>query len=125
MKDWSDKTILIAEDDTINYNLLNIMLRPTKVKVEWAKNGLEAVNIFKENPKICAILMDIQMPVMDGNEASFKIREISRDVPIIVISAYTSMDVKLKAKEAGTNEFINKPVQSGRLISVIDKFITN
>jgi len=65
------------------------------------------------------------MPVMDGNEASFKIREISKDVPIIVISAYTSMDVKMKAKEAGTNEFINKPVQAARLISVIDKFVSN
>ena len=123
MRDWSDKTILIAEDDTINFNLLSIMLRSTKIKVLWAKNGLEAVNLFSENNFIDAILMDIQMPVMDGHEASFKIREISKQVPIIVISAYTSMDIKLKAKEAGTNEFINKPVQSERLLEIIEKYL--
>jgi two-component system, cell cycle response regulator DivK len=123
MKDWSDKTILIAEDDTINFNLLSIMLRSTKIKVLWAKNGLEAVNLFSGNNTINAILMDIQMPVMDGNEASLRIRQINKQVPIIVISAYTSMDVKLRAKEVGTNEYINKPVQSTRLVEIIEKYL--
>ena len=124
MKDWTGKTILIAEDDTINYNLLNIMLRPVKANIVWAKNGLEAVNQFNEDPTIHAILMDIQMPVMDGNEAILRIREFNKEVPIIVISAYTSMDIKEKALKAGANEFINKPVQSSRLIDTIDKLIS-
>jgi len=122
MRDWSGFTILIAEDDTINYNLLKIMLRPTKSNVVWAKNGQEAVDLFKNN-RINAILMDIQMPVMDGNEASFRIREIDKKVPIIVISAYTSMDIRQRAKEAGTNEFINKPVQAARLLDIIEKYL--
>lgn len=123
MKNWSDKTILIAEDDTINFNLLKIMLRPTQVNVLWAKNGLEAVNQFNNHQNIDAVLMDIQMPVMDGHEASSLIREKDKKVPIIVISAYTSMDVKQKALNAGTNEFINKPVQAGRLIEIIDRYM--
>lgn len=123
MKDWSDKTILIAEDDSINFNLLKIMLRPTNANILWAKNGLEAVTQFNENGSVNAVLMDIQMPVMDGHEATRKIRETSNDVPIIVISAYTSTDVKQKAREAGTNEFLNKPVQVNRLIEVIEKYL--
>jgi|WetSurMetagenome_2_1015567.scaffolds.fasta_scaffold31042_3 CheY-like chemotaxis protein len=123
MNDWSDKTILIAEDDTINFNLLSIMLRPTKINVLWAKNGLEAVNLFSGTSSINAVLMDIQMPVMDGNEASFRIRRINKKVPIIVISAYTSRDVKQRAIEAGTNEFINKPVQAERLIEIVEKYL--
>ena len=80
--------------------------------------------MFLEEQKIDAILMDIQMPVMDGNEATSKIREADKDVPIIVISAYTSMDVKMKAREVGSNEFINKPVQAAKLLEIIDKYIS-
>jgi CheY-like chemotaxis protein len=123
MRDWSDKTILIAEDDTINYNLLNIMLRPTKINVLWAKNGVEAVDIFFKNSKVGAILMDIQMPVMDGNEATARIREKNKEVPVIVISAYTSKEVRQKAADAGSNEFINKPVQSERLLQIIESYL--
>jgi CheY-like chemotaxis protein len=123
MNDWKDRSILIAEDDVINFNLLNIMLRSTGINVIWAKNGLEAVTLFEENPGINVILMDIQMPVMDGNVASVKIREINQSVPIIVISAYTSFDIRQKAKEAGTNEFINKPVQSSHLLDVVAKYL--
>lgn len=123
MRNWSEKTILIAEDDKINFNLISIMLRPTNINVKWAKNGLEAVDCFTGDEKIDAILMDIQMPEMDGNEASIRIREMDKDVPIIVISAYTSTDVKLKAREAGTNEFLNKPVQANRLLNIIEKYL--
>jgi CheY-like chemotaxis protein len=123
IKNWEDRLILIAEDDVINFNLLSIMLRPTRIKVIWAKNGLEAVNYFKENSNIDIILMDIQMPVLDGNEAANQIREMDMKVPIVVISAYTSVDVRQRAKEVGTNEFINKPVQSTLLIDVIEKYI--
>jgi len=123
MRDWRNKTILIAEDDSINYNLLNIILRQTGARVVWAQNGLEAFNIYiKEKETIDAILMDIQMPVMDGHESSYKIRQLSPDVPIIVISAYTSAEVKSKAAEVGTNEFLNKPVNAGILLETIEKF---
>jgi CheY-like chemotaxis protein len=124
MKDWKYRSILIAEDDIINFNLLNIMLRSTGIKVIWAKNGLEAVTLFLQNQDIDIILMDIQMPVMDGNEATAKIREINQVIPIVVISAYTSTDIRQKAKEAGTNEFINKPVHSTHLIGVIEKYFS-
>lgn len=123
MRNWAGRKILIAEDDAINFNLLSIMLRSTDIKIIWAKNGLEAVDFFAGNRNVDLILMDIQMPIMDGNEASLRIRELDKQVPIIVISAYTSMDVKLRAKEVGANEFLNKPVQSANLLGVIEKYM--
>ncbi len=121
--DWKDKTFLIAEDDEINYNLLKIILKQTGAKIIWAQNGLEALNIFGKENLIDLILMDIQMPIMDGHEASFKIRKIDKKVPIIVVSAYTTFEVRERAREVGTNDFINKPVQVNSLLDTISKYV--
>jgi len=121
MNEWKNKTILVADDDLVNFKLMNFMLKQTGANVIWAKNGQEAVNLT-EKGKVDAIIMDVQMPVMDGNEAASKIREINQNVPIIILSAYTSRDLKLWTQQGGSNGYLNKPVHPDNLFGTIDKF---
>jgi len=120
MNEWKNKTILVAEDDLINFKLMNFMLKKTGANIVWAKNGEEAVQASKRD-KVDAILMDIQMPVMDGQEAATKIREINKDVPIIILSAYTSNELKSWTDKGVSNGFLNKPVQADKLVGTIEK----
>ncbi len=88
----SDKTILIVEDDNSNYMLLDKLLTLENANTIWAKNGEESIEIFKENKNIDLILMDLKMPVMDGYEATRQIKQLSKKLPIIALTAYTESE---------------------------------
>jgi signal transduction histidine kinase/CheY-like chemotaxis protein len=114
----SDKVILIAEDVEINYMLISELLSPTKVKLIWAKNGAEAVHLHQtEKPNL--ILMDLQMPVMNGYEAISAIRGKDPYVPIVTQTAFVMNSEKERSFEAGANDFISKPIKPKELISTI------
>ncbi len=121
MNNWKDKTILIAEDDSINFRLMNFMLKKTGATVVWAKNGQEALNMVNAGD-IDAILMDVQMPVMDGPEAASKIRLIDKKVPIVILSAYNSSDLDSSSISETTNDFLNKPVKADKLFLTMEKY---
>ncbi len=111
------KTLLIAEDTESNYQLLESALTKS-YHLLHATNGKEAVNMFKEhNPD--AVLMDLKMPVLDGFGATRQIREINRDVPIIAVTAYAYDTDKIKAFEAGCNDYIPKPIDVKMLRGVL------
>lgn len=120
---WSDKTILIAEDDESNFLYFNKLLSETNIKIIQAKNGIEAVEKFKENnPDL--ILMDIKMPKMDGLEATRLIRQTNPNIPIIAQTAFSlGCDEKL-SKIAGCNEYIEKPINKYYFFSLLHKFLT-
>lgn len=120
MNEWKNKSILVADDDMINFKLMNYMLKKTGANIVWAKNGQEAVSALKSD-KFDAVLMDIQMPVMNGTEAALKIRETNKEIPIIILSAYTSNELKSWSEQTGTNGFLNKPVQADKLFGTIEK----
>ncbi|HAG17090.1 MAG TPA: hypothetical protein DCG69_11325 [Bacteroidales bacterium] len=104
-------TILIAEDDVVSYDLLRIYLKPYNVKLLWAKNGIEAIDIFSRNrTSIDLILMDIKMPVLSGYEATKEIKLMSPTVPIIAQTAYAIHNEKEIAFEAGCDDYVTKPI---------------
>lgn len=105
------KTILVAEDDEINFIYTNVLIKGSTTKVLHAWNGEEAVRMSKENPDIFAVLLDLKMPVMDGFEAARQIREFRRELPILAVTAFSGGDERQRAKEAGCDEFITKPIQ--------------
>ena len=115
--------ILIAEDNEINYTLLNEMMNPTRVVIHWAKNGSEALDLLTKNENISLILMDINMPVMDGITATRKIREKKINIPIIFQTAYDSKENKENCIAAGGNEYLNKPIQWDKLYMVLKKYL--
>lgn len=96
--DWSSKTILIAEDTEMNYLFLVEALKPSNVKLLRAKDGEEAIEIFKNNPEIDLILMDINMPKLDGFETTREIKKINKDIPIIAQTALNIEDAREKIK---------------------------
>ena len=115
--------ILIAEDVESNFLYLNAVLSKINAKIFWAKNGLEAVEIFKNEAVIDLILMDLQMPEMNGFEATQAIKQINNDIPIIAQTAFAMSDDREKAILSGCNDYLSKPIRSNDLLSVVRKYL--
>lgn len=115
--------ILIAEDDEISKNLFSIYVRDFSKQIYKVKNGVEAVKVCRNNQDIDLVLMDIEMPLLDGFEASRQIREFNKTVIIIAQTAYSFIGNKEKALAAGFNDFISKPISKPALIEIIKKHI--
>ena len=115
--------VLVVEDNDVNRLFMKAVLEELECQVEFAHNGKEAVEKVRENDfDVC--LMDLQMPVMSGFEATSIIRrDISKELPIIAVSAAVLLEDKKKAKEAGVNDFLEKPVNINKLIASINKSI--
>jgi PAS domain S-box-containing protein len=122
-KTGESAVILIAEDDESNSTLLITILKQASLKYLLAFNGKEAVEFCMTHPEISVVLMDIKMPVMDGLEATRKIKELRKDLPIVGVTAYAMTGDKEKALEAGCDEYLTKPVKYDLLLSVINKFL--
>lgn len=117
-------TILIAEDEAINFLFLKILLKKQidlGCAIIHAKNGAEAVEICKKNDDINLVLMDLKMPVMDGFEAVKLIKEIRPKLPIVAQTAFSSIEDKEKVFAAGFNDFLSKPINKEALIDVINR----
>ena len=116
---WADKRILVAEDVESNFQLIEHLLKKTRVEVLWAKNGKEAMEMCSNGRKIDVILMDIQMPVMDGYIATKKILKMKKGIPIIAQTAYALGHDKEKILTAGFSDLLTKPIQHSELIQKI------
>lgn len=115
--------ILIAEDVESNYLYLSAVLSKIKAKVYWAKNGKEAVDIFKKEEDIDLILMDLQMPEMNGYEATKIIKKTDPKLPIIAQTAFAMSDDREKALDAGCDDYLAKPIKSKDLLHIVGKYI--
>lgn len=121
---WKGKTILVAEDKKINYEIIRESVNGTQVEVLWAKNGKEAIEMVKENQNINLVLMDIQMPVMDGLEATRKIKLIKESIPVIAQTAYALPQDSFRCIDAGCDDYIAKPIPLDEFLIKIDKYIS-
>ncbi|MFB9271512.1 MULTISPECIES: ATP-binding protein [Flavobacteriaceae] len=115
--------ILIAEDDEISFVYLESVLEDIIANLYRAKDGLTAVELAKRTKVIDLIFMDIKMPQLNGFEATEEIRKFNKDVIIIAQSAFTQENYKQRAKDAGCNAFISKPVNKQKLLALISKVI--
>jgi two-component system, cell cycle response regulator DivK len=120
--DWSEKTILVAEDVPTNYMLIEAVLCRTKVNLIWARNGQEAVEKCLDNQNIDLVLMDIQMPVMNGMEATRSILKFRNSLPIIAQTAFTFNYEAEKIRKVGCREVLTKPISPEALISCIHDY---
>ena len=120
---YKDKTILIAEDEYNNFNLLKILLKQTNAKVIWARNGDEALRLLKKEKGIDIILMDIKMPVKNGIDATKEIRSVNSLIPIIAQTAHALEGDRIKAIIAGCNDYIAKPIQKFNLFETLNKYL--
>ncbi len=120
--DWSDKIILIAEDVETSNRYYKAALSRTNAKLLWAKNGKEAIDLVKKNKKIDIVLMDLHMPELNGFKATRKIKDLKKDIPIIVQTAYILAGEEEMSYEVGCDEFLAKPIKFNTLLSTIEKY---
>lgn len=123
--DWEKTTILIAEDDDNGFTYLTHLLEKTKAKIIRATNGkeaVEAVNFHKEN--IDVILMDLQMPELNGLEATRRIKKNYAEIAVIAQTAFAMEDDRTKCIEAGCDDYITKPLNAENLLAKIAQFIS-
>ena len=121
---WEGKLFLIAEDDKFSYKFLEGFLKQTKADVIRAADGREAVEICRRNHNIDLILMDIQMPEMNGLTATEEIKKFNSEIPIIAQTANAINEEKVRCLEAGCDDFITKPVNISELFEKIDKWLS-
>lgn len=122
--DLSGKTILIAEDVDTNFQLIKTMLRQTNARLLHAPDGLIAVDMAVSDPHPDIILMDIQMPNMDGVEAMLKIRHQGISVPIIAITAFALQGEGKYYTEVGFDAYLSKPLSNEKLLETVKFFMT-
>lgn len=115
-------TILIAEDEESNFIYLKEVLDSQNMEVLHANNGKDAVEQCADNKEIDLVLMDINMPILNGLEATRQIKKINPQLPIIAQTAYTSPEDIAKTREAGCDGFLSKPINRRELFHWIKKF---
>lgn len=115
-------SVLLVEDNELNMEIAKFIIENEGAKVTCATNGKEAVDIYKNaSESFDIILMDIMMPEMDGYEATRMIRKMDVNIPIVAMTANAFMEDKMKAKKAGMNAHVSKPLDKDILIQVIVK----
>ncbi len=119
---FEDIAILVAEDNITNQELIKIILEKSNIKVTMAKNGKEAVELFSKN-RFDLILMDLQMPVLSGFDATKIIREIDKQIPIVALTASNLIEDREKANEVLMDDFLLKPIDTEILYNVLIKYI--
>jgi PAS domain S-box-containing protein len=119
---FSNFTIMIAEDTPYNYEYLYSILQKTGANVVWAKDGIDVLKMYNSS-KIDLILMDIQLPEINGYEATSQIRLTNQTMPIIAQTAYAMAEDKQKCMEAGCNEVLVKPIRMDDVLATVAKYL--
>lgn len=119
-----DLVVLIVEDNIVNFSLMARLLKPMGVCCEWKSSGFEVVEYADTIPHIDLILMDIRLPYEDGYQALAKLRASSlQDIPIVAITAYASEEQMKKARKAGFDGFLGKPLDADRFPQQVRRII--
>jgi CheY-like chemotaxis protein len=126
---FDGKRVLFAEDVEINREILIALLEPTRIELDCAENGIEAVEKFERNTDgYDMILMDMQMPDMDGCEATRRIRALdshwAKEIPIVAMTANVFREDVEKCLEAGMNDHIGKPIDIGEVLDKLRSYIS-
>lgn len=113
--------VLVVDDSSDNRLLLNTLLSKWGIETDFSKNGLEAVEKASQS-EYDLILMDIQMPIMDGNEATRILRRSAYTAPIVAVTAHTMNEEKAKAYDAGCDDYLVKPIHIPKLLEILEKY---
>ena len=122
IKTLKGSRILLAEDNEVNQEIIIMLLEGSGIEIDIASNGFETIKKADDNDYEL-ILMDIQMPIMDGYEATKTIRETDKDIPIVALTANAMKEDIEKTKAAGMNKHLNKPIEVDKLFETLLEFI--
>lgn len=116
------KRILLVEDNPTTQKLLAIILEKMGLETTVVTNGLEAIEFIREHP-VSMILMDCQLPEMDGLSATKQLRNMGVEVPIIALTAYFQDDIREQCLLSGMNDVLNKPFRQSEIATSIRKWL--
>jgi len=119
---WKDKVILVVEDDEMSFIFIRELLSESGVKIVRAENGKQAVELC-DIMSFDIVLMDIQLPVMNGYEAVREIKKHDPVLPVIAQTSYGTIEDRKKCMDAGFDDYISKPVKSERIIQVVEQYL--
>ena len=117
--DFSDKIVLVVEDNQISFKLIYAVLKQVKTNVVHALNGLKAIELCASGAHFDLVLMDMQMPEVDGLEATRRIKLIRPELPIVATTANTYNETAMACMEAGCDAFLTKPLQFRKLFEMM------
>ena len=123
MNEENYPNIVIAEDVESNFLYLKAVLSKLNAVVFWAKNGIEAIDICVQEKNIDLVLMDLQMPEMNGYAAAKILKQKFPQLPIVAQTAFAMSDDREKALDAGCDDYLAKPIKSKDLLRIVEKFI--
>jgi len=116
---FTNKTILVAEDERSNFILIKKILEGVGLNIIWAKDGEEAVQLCKTNNEIDLVLMDINMPKLNGFEATMQIKVFKSKLPIIIQSSYAKEFENDELMRINFDGFLSKPFNRDELLEII------
>jgi two-component system cell cycle response regulator DivK len=121
----NETTILIVEDNVANFVLMARILNHAGLRCEWKTSGFEVVEYADTLPKVDLILMDIRLPYEDGYQALEKLRQHDKlkTIPVVAVTAYASEDQMKRAREAGFDGFLGKPIDPDRFPEKIQRML--
>jgi PAS domain S-box-containing protein len=123
LRSWEDKKILIAEDDHSNYYFLFEALKDTGIQIVWAKDGEETLELFRKNKDLDLVLMDINMPLINGYECTRVIKEERPELTVIAQTAYAMSGEREVSREAGCDDYLAKPIKVSELLDTMAYYI--
>ena len=123
MDEKRNPNILIAEDVESNFLYLKAVLSKLNANVFWAKNGLEVLDICEKEDVMDLVLMDLQMPEMNGYEATQILKKKYPNLPVVAQTAFAMSDDREKALAAGCDDYLAKPIKSKDLLNITEKFL--
>ena len=121
-RNWEGKTILVVEDDEISLEFLKELFEPYKIKIIEVLNGKEAIEACKTNPEINLVLMDVQLPVLNGRDAMKEIKKTCPDLPVVAQTAFAMSGDREKYLNEGFDNYISKPINLQELLSIIEQY---
>ncbi len=121
---WEGQTILIVEDDYSSFRFLEAVLKRTKATILHAVDGEDAIEICKTHPAIDLVLMDIQLPKVDGYTVTKKIKEFRKNLPVVAQTAHALEEDRTKSLKAGCDDYISKPINKNELLIILDKYLS-
>ncbi|MDF1574481.1 MAG: response regulator [Bacteroidales bacterium] len=120
--DFSDRVVLVVEDNPISFQLMNAVLRQVKTNVVHAINGRKAIEMCESEDHFDLVLMDMQMPEVDGLEATRRIKQLRPDLPVVATTANIYDENAQACKEAGCDAFLSKPLQFRKMFELMQSF---
>jgi CheY-like chemotaxis protein len=120
--DFSDKIVLVVEDNAISFKLISAVLKQVKANVVHAENGREAIEACESGAHFDLVLMDLMMPEVDGLEATRRIKALRPSLPVVATTANTFDENVEACREAGCDEFLTKPLQFKKMFELMQSF---